>query len=149
MENNILPADEQNLVSSLNPLLGDPITVMYNESDGMVTLWQAGVSEPPEPFTLNVSYDPESRLFTNPFFCQVVDGEIIFRQDLVDAYLAEQELARKRTEAQTTIDYATPLINRHRDEIELGDPTTLTTEQYRTLLRQRNEAVTFLNNNPL
>jgi len=149
MENNTLPEQSQNVVSSLTPQLGDPITIMYNESDGMVTLWQQGVSEPLEPFTMNVVYDPESKLFTNTFFCQVVNGEIIFRQDLADAYLARQERLRLRAEAQATVDYTTPLINRHRDEIELGDPTTLTTEQYKALLRQRNEAVTFLNNNPV
>lgn len=129
-----------------SPKPGDLINIQYNGETGMVESWSIGSES---EFMFQIPYDPGSVLFTRTFYCQVVNEEIIFRQDLYDADIAAAALRVKKEEAQAVIAYATPLINRHRDEIELGDPTTLTTEEYRALLRQRNEAVTFLNNNPV
>jgi len=127
---------------SQGPQPGDIINILYSGETGMVEAWTIGSES---DYMIQVAYDPESILFTKTFYCQVVDGEIIYRQDLYEKNLAERLLAEKKTEATAYIAYATPLINRHRDEQELGDPTTLTTTQYRELLRKRNEATTILN----
>lgn len=132
--------EEQSLMSG--PQLGDTINILYSPETGMVEAWTIGSES---DYMVQVSYDPESILFTKTFYCQVIDGEIIYRQDLYEKDMASRALAQKKIEAQEYIDYATPLINRHRDELELGDPTTLTTTQYRELLRKRNESVTVLN----
>lgn len=149
MENQIeaiLETPESNLMADesymTNPQPGDTINILYSPETGMVEAWTIGSES---DYMIQVAYDPESILFTKTFYCQVVDGEIIYRQDLYEKDQAARLLAQKKVDAQAYIEYATPLINRHRDELELGDPTTLTTTQYRELLRKRNEATTVLN----
>lgn len=137
-----LEQQEQLSFLSTAPVKGDPINILYSGETGMVEAWAIGSGS--EHF-ITVSYDPESLLFTRTTFCQIVNEEVIYRQDLYEAYLAKVAKEAKRKEAEEYIAYATPLINRHRDELELGDPTTLTTAEYRDLLRKRNEAVTTLN----
>lgn len=118
---------------------------IYMNEDGTLDGWGDGYSEN----AILVDFDPESDLFKHTNNYKYVDGVFIEDTVRMEAIRVRDELLRKRQEFQAALDYINPLINRHRDEIELGDPTTLTTEEYRALLRQRNEAVTFLNNNPI
>lgn len=93
-----------------------------------------GYSDNEEPNT--IPFDATEDFLNNPFKYKYVNGEFIVDADKERIMGAR----RDNREHQTLLDNTDWKVMRHRDQVDLGVVTSLTSEEYIALLQARQEA---------
>ena len=87
-------------------------------------------------------YETETALYALADYEVVQDGQIVDISDSPEyqAELARQEQERINQEAERFLNETDWMVIRHRDQLALGIPTSLTEEEFRKLLEDRQQA---------
>lgn len=106
---------------------------VYVNEDGYLDGWGDGYSEN----AVSVVFEPEADLFRNYQHYKYENGE--FNVDLIKVreIEARNQLVIDKEQAKKFLDESKVTIDRYKDEAELGLETTLSEEEYKTLLRER------------
>lgn len=114
---------------------------VYYDVDGYVHGWGDGVSEGP---CFQMEYDENSHFFKNFLYYKVLGTDVVFDEEYKQKRIEKKAFRLKKPEYEQEVKEISLLIDRHRDEKELEEETTLTEEEYKDLLKKRNELVTLL-----
>lgn len=111
------------------------------KKDGYVEGWSV---TPYSEDSFAMEYDESSHFFENFLFYKIENQQAVYDEEAHTAYLKRKEIRAQVPELEEELKRLKLLIDRHRDEKELEQETTLKEEEYKELLKKRNEVVTLL-----
>lgn len=108
---------------------------IYLNEDGTIVGWGDGYSEG----AVLISVEPESDLLLDYMSYKYVDGQFIKDYEGIREAEERMRVLQEKEEARIFLAQTQNIVQQHRDELDLGVPTTLTDAEYKALLRERIE----------